>query len=131
PPVASEIALYPFCYSDPDPALATIICGRCFMDPIMKNRGFIPCTDDCSLPPVPPNLCFTVPPGFTNPVVTPLLGTGAACTLGTQCVSGTCTGGTCQACKAPGFNCVANGACCSLDCAPFGAPNGSQSPACN
>jgi len=132
PPVQSEVDAYPFCYDNPDASLATIICGRCFMDPILKARGFIPCEDDCSAAPPSNHLCFSVnAPCAGCPSPLPLLQTGAACSQNAQCVSGTCAGGTCQACRAAGFGCVANGDCCSMDCDPLGGPNGSQFPACN
>src|SRR5262249_51776614 len=79
------------------------ICGRPNMDPLMKQSGFITCTDDPFDTPLPPNLC-----GFSPPFVAQSCKfcgqAGSLCTAGSECCSGTCgAGGQCELCREIGF----------------------------
>jgi hypothetical protein len=112
---------YPSCFdADGNP-----ICGRPNMDPIMKQFGFVTCTDDPYDTPVPPNLCGTSAPPFVAPMCTSCGASGASCSAASQCCSGTCSGSTCQTCRAPGFACAADSDCCSGTCdtSAFPAPS--------
>jgi len=106
-------------------SLGNPICGRPNMDPVMKQFGFVTCDDDPFNTPVPPNLCGSTPPPYTAPTCTACGAVGATCTGGTQCCSGSCTGGACVACFATGFACASNTDCCSGHCdtGAFPAPS--------
>lgn len=127
PRVASEESFYDWATS-PDNY------GRCNMDPIMTKHGFIPCTDDCTAPFPPGNLCNGpyAAAASTAAACLPYAATGGpawnygtvACTAGSVCCS---TGAACPAsgiCPAANNRptdaaCSANTECASTTCDDF------------
>jgi hypothetical protein len=99
-------------------ANGTMICGRRNMDSIVRQAGFITCTDDPSTAPPANNLCFAPPPPYSPPAPGPRCGApSASCSSGSACCSGTCAGSACLACRQPGFGCTDASECCSGSCA--------------
>jgi hypothetical protein len=124
--------------TDGFPAAYSANTGRENMDPILKQFGYIPCTEDHSEPSGNGNLCskqndptYGYPPGVggVTACVRDLPSGSTPCTAGEVCCSNgsACPGGgICPepSPRSPGAPCSFNSDCASNNCDPFGADFG-------
>jgi ABC-type phosphate transport system substrate-binding protein len=97
--------------------------GRCNMDPLMIQRGYVPCTDDCSPPTGANTLCVKTPFQPAPEPVAACVKDRASCVPGvdTCCSGSVCDpkGGFCMSmpARAEGFACSSDFQCASpLSC---------------
>ena len=100
--------------------------GRCHMDPIIKDKGFVTCTQNCNLPPSGYNLCYDTP--FPAAESLPALciatgkngnGSSLCCATGAASVNNQPCG--LPVCAANGVPCRSNADCCAnLTCQDTG-----------
>jgi hypothetical protein len=94
---------------------------RCNMDPLMKQFGFITCLDDCTLEPSGSNNLCSLPAPLAVSATSPALPTGATCgsnicsSTGAACSTGTCPA---PAPLAAGNACSVGSDCASGTCTP-------------
>jgi inhibitor of cysteine peptidase len=90
--------------------------GRCNMDPLMVQYGYVPCTDDCSPPSGANSLCVKTPFAPAPEPAAACIADNGACTTGDVCCGGgTCSGGLCPSASArpEGFACSIDSQCVS------------------
>jgi hypothetical protein len=87
--------------------------GRCNMDPLMVQYGYVACTDDCSPPSGANSLCVKTPfAPAPEPAATCVPDRGSCVPGETACCSGVCEYGRCSsAARAEGFACSDSSQC--------------------
>jgi hypothetical protein len=96
------------------------VAGRCNMDPLMVQYGYVPCTDDCSPPTGANTLCVKTPFQPAPEPAAACLPSWTPCASGVDvCCSGACEWGSCglPQPRAEGFACSDSSQCASpLSC---------------
>jgi hypothetical protein len=89
--------------------------GRCNMDPLMVQYGYVPCTDDCSPPGGANSLCVKTPFAPAPEPVSACVPKWNPCTMGVDmcCNGSACSMGMCMSdsARAEGFACSNNSQC--------------------
>jgi hypothetical protein len=88
--------------------------GRCNMDPLMVQYGYVPCTDDCSPPSGANSLCVKTPFAPAPDPAAACIADNGACTTGDVCCGGgICSRNLCASAPArgEGYACSANSQC--------------------